>query len=485
LISKKWKSFEWLASAVCIGLSIFLLVSIAFSNFIVAYSIFYISIIALIIGYSIHHKFSLFSILFLLIPLSFSTKLIGDFEIQFPTEPIIALIAIFAILSINKSLEFYKNILRHPISKIILIEIIWLLICSLNSELKQVSFKYTVVRICYALIFYVLIIQWLQKYNKPSYFFFIYSLGFVIPILNGLKFHSKWNFSQKVSYIMPQPFFNDHTVYGACLAFLIPILFALLIYFDKFFKNKKMILIILPIVVLFCVAEYFSFSRASWLSLVLSALLYIALKLGLTSKIFITTLIIGLLFVWMNQNALIDKLNESNSLSNKDDLRQQITSITNIQTDVSNTERINRWKCALRMGIEKPVFGFGPRTYKFFYADYQTRQDLNRTSTFNGDKGHAHSEYLSFFAECGAIGFIIHLLFFFIPLVEGINLVQKSKLKKNKIMATAFLLGFFTYFTHGFFNGFMEEEKMSSLVFVSMAVFFYIDEAERKNLEIT
>ncbi|MBC7863028.1 MAG: hypothetical protein IAF38_08635, partial [Bacteroidia bacterium] len=68
-------------------------------------------------------------------------------------------------------------------------------------------------------------------------------------------------------------------------------------------------------------------------------------------------------------------------------------------------------------------------------------------------------------------------------ILKGINLVQRCKDRNNKILATAIVLSFFTYFIHGFFNGFMEEEKMSSLVFMSMAGIYYIDEAEKNRLE--
>lgn len=438
-----------------------------------------------VIFYGSFNKSFLYTILLFFIPLSISIKILGDFEMQIPSEPIIALLVILFIFSFKNSKADLKKLIESPITKIICLEIIWSVICSIFSELPQVSFKYTVVRICYVVAFYILTIYWFEKYKKPLYFFIIYAIGFIIPIVNGLKFHALYNFSQKVSFPMPQPFFSDHTVYGACLAFLIPILLGAIILFVKFNKNWWSIAFLFLLLLLFLLAEYFSFSRASWLSLAMAFFLFLLLKMGLTSRIFLIGIFSLVMLAWINQDRLIAKMNESKSLSNIDDLKQQITSITNIQTDASNTERINRWKCAIRMGFEKPVFGFGPRTYKFIYANYQAREDLSYISTYNGDKGNAHSEYLSYFAECGIVGAIIHLLFFLIPLLFGIDLVKKCKHPKNKILATSLLLGFFTYSIHGLFNGFMEEEKMSSLVFISIAALYAIGELEKRDLEVT
>ena len=39
---------------------------------------------------------------------------------------------------------------------------------------------------------------------------------------------------------------------------------------------------------------------------------------------------------------------ERNTTDSSDDLNEHVASVTNVSTDASNLERINRWKCALR-----------------------------------------------------------------------------------------------------------------------------------------
>jgi putative inorganic carbon (HCO3(-)) transporter len=464
----------------CIALCIIAFSSILFFNYSLNNLLFALIVLSLIAGLLTGNKSFLYKALFFFIPLSVPIALSGGYELQFPTEPLIGVFSILVLISTQGAADFYKNLIKHPISKIIAIEISWLLLSSCFSELKLVSFKFTIVRICYVLVFYILMIQWMQRYNKPLYFFLVYALGFIVPIANAIHFHAGYNFAHGVSYIMPRPFFNDHTVYGACIAFLIPVLMLITFYYKRFFKNRGILLVLIPLLLLFFVAEYFSFSRAGWLSLAFCAVLYAGLRWGISVKAFIAIILVSGSMLWLNKDLLISKISETKATSNKEDLRQTIGSIANIQTDASNKERLNRWKCAIKMGKEKPLLGFGPRTYKFFYGQYQEKKDMTYISTYNGIKGNAHSEFLSYFAECGLGGMIIHFLLFFITGLKGIDLVKRCKIKANKIMATALVLGFFTYFVHGFFNGFMEEEKMSSLVFMSMAGIFYIDEAEKK-----
>ncbi len=55
--------------------------------------------------------------------------------------------------------------------------------------------------------------------------------------------------------------------------------------------------------------------------------------------------------------------------------------MTNISSDASNLERINRWDCAISMFKERPFFGYGPGTYMFQYAKYQLKKNRTIIST--------------------------------------------------------------------------------------------------------
>ena len=59
-------------------------------------------------------------------------------------------------------------------------------------------------------------------------------------------------------------------------------------------------------------------------------------------------------------------------------LVEKSMSVTNLNTDVSNIERLNRWVSALRMFEERPFTGFGPGTYQFTYLPFQEKRLANR-----------------------------------------------------------------------------------------------------------
>jgi putative inorganic carbon (hco3(-)) transporter len=472
-------SFAAYLSVICILLIAVSVFSIVTSRYVYIYLVFFIAFGSLSIGYFALNRLRLYKMLFFFIPLSIAVKIIGEAEIQIPTEPMIGILTLSFFAYLFRLKSELKLLLKNPIVALLLIEFTWMLVCSVFSELQLVSFKYILVRFCYIIAFFMLGIFWLKHENKPHKFFLLYAIGMILPIINGMIFHAKLGFKQSTSYIMPQPFFNDHTVYGACLAFIIPAIIIMLFYSKDMMTNPIHRILLILLLLFLLVAVYLSFSRAAWLSLGCSLVLYLLIRLKMSGKTFVTLIVIAGTVALTNLEFIQQNLSNNKAISNKEDLGQQVMSITNVKTDVSNKERVNRWKCAIRMGQAKPILGFGPRTYKFIYGTFQVREDLNYTSTFNGNKGHAHSDYLSYLAETGYPGFIIHILLYLTILYQGLNTLKNSISKENKAIALMALLGIFTYIIHGLFNSFMEDEKMASLVYMSMAMLVYISEKEK------
>lgn len=468
--------------AFCILLSAVSFYSIAVSNYLLIYIVFIISFAALTAGYFLLNRAQLFRLLFLFAPLSIGVSLPGEAEIQLPTEPMIGMLSLLLVMYLPRMWRDVKGILAHPITVVLFIELLWLGVSTMNSALPSVSLKYLLIRFCYVGTFFLMATFFFRKEKRPWIIYLMYAIGTILPVIKAMTFHATLDFSQKGAYLMSKPFFNDHTVYGACIAFLLPVLLILFFNIRLFSSSRILPGFLLVIILFFSVAEFLSFSRAAWLSLIGALALYIALRMGMGGRTFLVGVFMVFAGVVLNFDTLYGKLAENKAVSNREALDQHIKSITSIEADVSNKERINRWKCAIRMGNERPVFGFGPRTYKFYYGKYQLRQDMTYTSTFTGNRGHAHSEYLQYYAETGVFGFVLHIVLFLLMIYKGMECYRLTTDRRNKLLALMALLGFTTYFIHGGFNGFMDDDKMASLVFVSMGLIVYLDVERKKQV---
>jgi putative inorganic carbon (HCO3(-)) transporter len=414
-------------------------------------------------------------ILFLLIftiPLSIPLTAPNGIVIMFPSEILIAFLVLFIGIRFLFFFPLYKNIFLHPVSILILIDLLWNIICSFLSASPEVSFKRTIVTVSYILIYYFTLLHLFSDIKNSSKVYGLYIAGLTLPILYALYIHAGLDFMVSSSALISRPFYNDHTIYGAIVAFFIPFLIYSAV---KKQEHKKYTILYLLLSLLFIIALFFSYSRAAWLSLLVAGLFFVFMLLKhklLVSTILIFLITLTTIFFW---DTLYETTIESRAISNKEDLTEHLQSMTNINSDVSNAERINRWKSAIRMFYDQPLTGFGPGTYQFYYGNYQSRTDMTRISTFQGNKGHAHSEYLNKLSETGWPGLLLFISIPFLIFVAAWRIDKNIKDATIKNIVRVSILGLVTFYVHAFFNGFIETDKMAMPVYAAMAIVVAVD----------
>jgi O-antigen ligase len=171
---------------------------------------------------------------------------------------------------------------------------------------------------------------------------------------------------------------------------------------------------------------------------------------------------------------ILDRL-EKNQQGPSANFVEHLRSVSNISTDNSNLERINRWQSALRMFEERPFFGYGPGTYQFEYAPFQRAREKTLISTNAGDKGNAHSEYIGPLAEQGFIGMILVFLVVTTFIVTAMRVYKNTDQKQVKIMSLSLMLALLTYFVHGIMNNFLDTDKASVPVWGFIAAIVALD----------
>ena len=149
--------------------------------------------------------------------------------------------------------------------------------------------------------------------------------------------------------------------------------------------------------------------------------------------------------------------------------------MSNISSDASNLERLNRWNCAIKLFKERPILGWGPGTYSFVYAPYQDASDLTIISTNFGDGGNAHSEYLGPLAEQGLLGMILMILMLIFFFYRASWLYIKTESQKLKGIIMMIILSLVTYFSHGVLNNYLDTDKASVPIWGMLAIFVAVD----------
>jgi O-antigen ligase len=428
-----------------------------------------------VLGVLLLYIFSLDKVLLLTaftVPLSINLKALeAGLAISLPAEPLLIGIMVLFFAKMLYDGKYDKRISLHPIAIVIYCMFAWMLVTTITSEMPVVSLKFILSRLWFVVPAFFLCAILFKKPKNIHWFIWLYIAALCIVCVYTIIHHAQFGFDGDSAHWVMTPFYNDHTAYGAALA--IYLILALTYVFLPGIKTSRR-LIIIGVVALLSVALVFSNCRAAWLSVIaaLAVLICVLLKIKFRWIATVVVVLVGLFLAFQNQ--IIDAL-EKNNQDASGDLVENVQSITNISTDASNLERINRWQSAFRLFNERPVFGWGPGTYQFVYAPYQMSKEKTIISTNAGDGGNAHSEYFGPLAEQGIVGSILVLILVIVTVYHGMKAYKRCKNRQAKTLVLGATLAFISYFVHGLLNNFMDTDKLAVPVWSLAALIAAID----------
>ena len=403
----------------------------------------------------------------------------GGIGMFLPTEPLLFGVMLIFFIKLLFDKKYDKDVLKHPLTFVIILNLSWIIITTLTSTMVVVSLKFLLARMWFVISFYFIGTQLFKSAKNIRTFFWVYAIPLSIVALYTFIHHSTYDFAERPAHWVMQPFFKDHTVYGAVLSMIFPIVIGLFSF--KRYKRYRPLLIIMTLV--FIGGIIFSYGRAAWISLAVAFAVSLVYLLKLRGTFVLSVAGLVLLFLGIFWTDLINVLEKNDQDSTSQNLSEHVQSITNISTDASNLERLNRWNSALKMFQEKPVLGWGPGTYAFQYAPFQSSEDLTIISTNSGDMGNAHSEFIGPLAEEGVIGAITFILIILVFYYRASLLYSKLPKGELKMIVFWIILAFTTYIVNGSLNNFLDTDKASVPFWALIAMIAAIDIHSKKMLK--
>jgi len=378
-------------------------------------------------------------------------------EVYLPIEFIASATALSVLFSVVP-LGNVRWFMKYPLPLFWLISFLPGIFCS---DLLNTSLKFTALNGVFVFAFYYGIVLVSERGKVLPYFPFIAAL---VPATGvGVYHFAQYDFNPITISGIFQPFFYSHTMYGAVMAFIAGIALG------NLRQRSLWKWILLGSIVL----TLFSGSRAALWSVVFMFILYILVQFPPVYRFALPVLALGAFF-FSGGASKVEEAFAYNNYESHDpqaSLVEKSMSVTNVQTDASNIERLNRWVSALRMFEERPYYGFGPGTYQFAYIPFQEKRLENRLTVTNpdtpppGSGGTAHSELLLQLSENGILTPLIFLLMWLRWWYFGFfSIAKRSPL-------LPLFLGLSTYFFHMQFNNFLNQPVFAFLFWATAAYF--------------
>jgi O-antigen ligase len=470
-----------------IGLGLIGLIYIALSSYFIVNDQPYFALLSLgllVVYFALYYVEQSFLALAFLTPLSINIEEYTDsFGLFLPTEPLLfGMLLLILMQEIQKS-YVPKHVWRHPIVISVGLYVIWLFLTTISSSDVMTSVKFVVAKLWFFIPLLLLGPIVFGKKKNIQTFLWLFVIGMTLVVSYTVILHMTYSFGEKESHWVMWPFFKDHTIYGAIVA--LTLMLGLGIYFSKKHPPLTQAVLISMIIILF-IGLYFSYTRAAWLSVAGAFGIGMLIKLKVKfSYLLGTVLFLGaiLFFTW---DSLQMELARNKQDHTTEDFGERLQSATNVTTDASNLERLNRWTCAWDMFQERPIMGFGPGTYAFEYARFQHPDNLTIISTNFSDGGNAHSEYLGPLSETGAPGLIFFLVILTYLFYSGIHLYNKWPVndKETKILLIFMVMALSTYFIHGFLNNYLDTDKACVPIWGMAAIFIALEERLKREKAI-
>ncbi|MCF8296564.1 MAG: O-antigen ligase family protein [Saprospiraceae bacterium] len=456
---------------------------IVLNSVLIAYEFYWFSLIPVLALVVLMYFYALDKLLLLITFLTPISINIRDFDVGFgvsiPTEPLMAgVLLLFIIKQLWKS-GFENKFLKHPVTVTLIVYLTWMFITSITSEYPLISFKFFISKLWFIIPFYFIGVQLFKNKKNINLFTWLYIIPLIGVVIYTTVRHASYGFDSAIAHWVMEPFFNDHTAYGAILAMFIPVSFGF-IFLNDLSRFQKMLAI--GAFVILMMGLYFSISRAAWISVAGAIGVFAIIKLRIKFIWVFSAVAIVVILFFSFQNQIIDKM-AKNKQDSSADLAEHVKSISNITSDASNLERLNRWQSAIRMFKERPFWGWGPGTYQFIYAPFQLSKNKTIISTNAGNKGNAHSEYIGPLSESGVLGMMTFLAIIVAIVYTALRVYKRAADPRIRYLCLLYILGLFTYFVHGTLNNFLDTDKAAVPFWGFTAIIVAMDLYYEKRVE--
>ncbi len=416
---------------------------------------------------------TVFFLLLASIPLSTELVFSNGFGTDVPAEPlIIGLMLVYGLYLIRYGKSLNAAFLRHPTTLLLLLHVGWIGVTVLTSADKVVSIKFFLAKIWYVVTFYFLAGHILKDEKSIKKFFWFIFLPLLLTILVTTIRHAAYGFSFADIYRVLHPFYRNHVAYAAVLVVFLPFVWFIRTWHPFRSLSGKVVLVGLLLVL---IGVYFSYTRAAYVSIGIAIGAYFVIRLRLTKIVLILAVIGALslvLFMANNSRYLNYAPNYERTITHQK--FNSLIEATYQLEDISTMERLYRWIAGAHMSIEKPVFGFGPGNFYFFYKPYTVTSFQTYVSR-NPERSGIHSYYLMTLVEQGYPGLLLFVILIFWVLARGEKTYHDLKNRRDRQIVMMFMLSFIVILSLLIINDLVETDKIGSFFFIAIAVLVNMD----------
>ncbi|WP_157887099.1 O-antigen ligase family protein [Hymenobacter sp. PAMC 26628] len=297
--------------------------------------------------------------------------------------------------------------------------------------------------------------------------------------------HVQQGITYPLSYAIAQPFLqHGHTNLTVLLEPLVLGL-NLVLLFSPRAQGPRGRLLATALLTAVLMVGAFSYSRASYASLLVQAVLLLVL-LGRTAaaRLWLPWAVAGALTfgAWQGITWRLALPEEAAAAAapvidagKTPTLLHELKSVSDFTaTNESNAERLNRWKYGLVLYRRTPLVGIGPGTFPDRYLEFAQEVPANRRYYTTFRRMNVHNLYLGWLIEAGALGLLTGLLVLGYAVLRQLRRVLHGE---RSALAVGLALYFVFFLLHSFAQDFWQEPRVIVVFWLAISLQRYAAQA--------
>ncbi len=430
-------------------------------------------ILLYVVALFVNWKFTYWVLLFC-IPLSFEYALPGGgLSVSLPDEPMMwGFLLLLPVLFAFRPGIIYKWWLQDPVVIIVLLQLAWLIVAVLYSKVLFFSVKFLFAKIWYLVCFFLFPVWVFRTKKDIRKGFYILAASILSTVIVIICRQAGNHFSFIMVNHAIGMLYNNHVEYSTVVSMFLPLMF---IGYQLCPSEKRWAKFFLAaFTLLFLAAIFFSYARAAMLAVMFSIVIALCIRFRIVNLVMpciYGCIALGMIFLVQNENYINLRPNYEHTYMHHDFKRHILATFKG--QDMSSMERIYRWIAAVRMSRDRPIVGYGPHSFYYYYKPYT----INMFKTYvskNSEHSTTHNYFLYMLVEQGWPAMVLYALLLIIVFAHAQRTYVMAQDRFYKLTTLGLAMTFAASFVNNFFSELIETHKVGALFYLSMALLVII-----------
>lgn len=419
-------------------------------------------------------------ILLFSIPASIQLYLMGtSLSTSLPDEPMMWMfLLLFAMQFAHNPRILPEWWWRNPIVLLVVLHLVWLLIPVLFSKETLFSVKFFIAKCWFLVTFFILPI-WVFKEKKDfKRAFWLLLIPMLITMFIILYRHYTFGFNFRKIEQSIHPLYYNHVEYSTVISMFFPVV--LIGYLLTNWSHKWLKLGLLLTVIFFLPVIYLTYARAAMLAVIFALGINIAIRLRMVNwvmPVFYAAMIGLVVFMTTNNKYIEFRPNYERTYMHSNFADHMVATFRG--RDMSSMERVYRWIAAARMSQDRPITGYGPNSFYYYYKPYAVSMFRTYVSR-NTEKSTTHNYFVFMLVGQGWPAVVLYGLLVVVVFAQAQRIYFRFQDNFYRKVTMAVVMLFAAGFINNFFSELIETHKVGALFYLAMAALVILNQKSKE-----